>query len=184
MKEQHKKLCRQKLFVVTGPSRMGKSEYLKAKLRRTSTGGPCEVLTVNVMSVLDPDLKPYRCLKHGSILFDEGSPDLVQRHRDLFQAPRHDITLGNSATSCYTYSVNLWRVRLVLTANGWYDQLAELKPADREWVIANTVVLSVTEPMWVDAGSGRERSAPPAAKSCASSSQAGDVPANLASAGA
>ena len=73
---------------------------------------------------------------------------------------------------------------MVLTAKGWYDQLAELKPADREWVIANTVMLSVTEPMWVDAGSGRERSAPPVPKSCASSSQAGDVPANLASAGA
>ena len=68
---------------------------------------------------------------------------LVQSHRDLLQAPRRDIVLGNSRTGCHTYAVNLWRVRLCLTSNSWYEDLEELKPADREWVKANTVVLGI-----------------------------------------
>ena len=58
---------------------------------------------------------------------------LVQSHRGLFQAPRRDIVLGNSRTGCHTYAVNLWRVRLCLTSNSWYEDLEELKPADRQW---------------------------------------------------
>ena len=159
--QQMRKLNRQKTLVVTGPSKMGKSEYLKAKLEEFAEEigeGGMEVLVVNCMNVLDPDLKRFKSVKNNAILFDEGSPEMVQRHRDLFQAPRHEVILGNSATGCYTYSVLLWRVRLVLTSNSWFEDLAELKPKDREWVIENTVVLSVTEPMWVTEQPHREQS--------------------------
>ena len=37
---------------------------------------------------------------------------------------------------------------MVLTSNNWESPLAHLPAADREWVVANSIVLSVTEPMW------------------------------------
>ena len=182
--EQQRKLHRQRVLVVTGPSRMGKSEYLKAQLQKVL---PKEfgTLIVNCMNVLDPDLKAFKCLQHGAILFDEGSPDMVQRHRDLFQAPQHEITLGTSATSCYAYQVCLWRVRLLLTCNGWFEKLEKLEAADKEWVEANTIVISVDTPMWKGGTvPRREQSAPTATAASAESDLASDQPPNLAAAGA
>ena len=72
------------------------------------------------------------------------APDTVQRHRDLFQAPRHDIKLGHSVNGCYCY---LWRVKDVVTCNGWYDELAALSAANRQRVEANTSVLEISVPM-------------------------------------
>ena len=37
---------------------------------------------------------------------------------------------------------------MVLTSNNWEASLMDLSEADREWVNANSYVLSVTEPMW------------------------------------
>ena len=37
---------------------------------------------------------------------------------------------------------------MVLASNNWEFSLAHLIPADREWVVANSIVLVVTEPMW------------------------------------
>ena len=181
--EQDRVLARQKVFVVDGPSRVGKSAYVQAKLleRRAQRQDPLppghgrKTLIVNCMHILDPDLKRFRCMEHDSILFDEGSPEMVQRHRDLMQAPRHDITLGTSATGCYTYNVCLFRVRLVITANKWDEQLAELSSSDRDWVVANTVVLRVTDKMYVTETPGRERSAPTVSASSPSSGFAAAV---------
>ena len=139
-------LLRQTAFVITGPSKMGKSEFVKAMVKQKMEQP--DTLVVNCMGSSDPDLRRFKVLEHGAILFDEGSPDLVQKHRDLFQAPRHDIFMAPSATGCYGYWVNLWRVKLVITCNGWYDMLEELKPADREWVSANTAVLSIDTKMY------------------------------------
>ena len=143
--EQSKVRLRQNLFVITGPSKMGKSQFL---LHSLGGDGGTSVLLVNCMNVLDPDLRDYKSAVHSAIIFDEGGPEMVQRHRDLFQAPRHDIKLAHSQTGCYCYSVNLWRVKLVVTCNGWADQLQRLDNADKEWVCANTTVLEVSEPMW------------------------------------
>ena len=187
--DQDRVLSRQKVFVVDGPSRIGKSAYVLSKLReqRATRQDPLpdghmkKTLIVNCMNVLDPDLKRFRCMEHDSVLFDEGSPDMVQRHRDLMQAPRRDITLGSSATGCYTYAVCLFRVRLVITANKWQEQLEALSPSDREWVIANTVVLRVTDKMFLPKQSFREQSAPTCA---ASSGQPSGLAPHLAAAGA
>ena len=190
--EQDRVLSRQKVFVVDGPSRIGKSAYVLSKLReqRATRQDPLpdghgkKTLIVNCMNVLDPDLKRFRCMEHDSILFDEGSPDMVQRHRDLMQAPRHDITLGSSATGCYTYAVCLFRVRLVITANKWEEQLEALSRSDRDWVIANTVVLRVSEPMWVQPTPAREAGAPTFSASSSASGQPSDLAAQAAAAGA
>ena len=143
--QQARVKLRQNLFVITGPSKMGKSQFLVHSLAGDT---PDNVLMVNCMNVLDPDLRDFALGRHSAIIFDEGGPEMVQRHRDLFQAPRHNIKLAHSATGCYCYSVNLWRVKLVVTCNGWFEQLEKLSCADREWVEANTCVLEVTTPMW------------------------------------
>ena len=38
--------------------------------------------------------------------------------------------------------------KMVLASNNWEASLMHLTEADREWVNANSIVLSVTEPMW------------------------------------
>ena len=143
--QQKRVMLRQNAFVLTGPSKMGKSQFLFHTLLSDARDN---VLLVNCMNVLDPDLREFALGRRTAIIFDEGGPEMIQRHRDLFQAPRRDIKLAHSATGCYCYSVNLWRVKLVVTCNRCYEQLEKLARADRQWVEANAVALEVTQPMW------------------------------------
>ena len=145
--QQGRVLLRQNAFVLTGPSKMGKSQFLLQSLADCEQSGQ-QPLMVNCMNVLDPDLRDFNRSIHSAIIFDEGSPEMVARHRDLFQARRHDIKLAHSATGCYCYKLNLWRVKLVVSCNGWREQVDKLGPADKQWVEANTTVLSVATPMW------------------------------------
>ena len=70
-------------------------------------------------------------------------------HRDLLQASKRDITLGHSNTNCYTYTVNLYRVRIIITSNEWYDELEKLPQKDRDWIAGNTVMIHVDSPTYI-----------------------------------
>ena len=122
----------------------GKSEFVKAS---AAVSGPGTVLTVDCMSVLDPDLRDFREGEDSCILW-RGQRDMVQRSRHLFQAPMHDIKINESQTGCYCYAVNFWRVKLVITSKSLRQQLDALAPEDAEWVRRNTRILEVAQPMW------------------------------------
>ena len=145
MAEQVQAKMRQVTFVITGPSKLGKSEFVRASIVPLN---PERVLMVSCMNVLDPDLRDFNEAEHDGIVFDEGSADMIQRHRDLFQAPRHEIKLAHSQTGCYCYKVNVWRTKLIVTSNSFFEQLDALPSAHAAWVRANTKVLEVTENMW------------------------------------
>ena len=107
-----------------------------------------QVLEVNCASGAEPELRAYRLSNHDAILFDEIVASQVAQQRKLFQAQSAAVQLGCSATNCHSYNVFVWRKKMVLASNNWEASLMELAAADREWVIANSIVLSVTEPMW------------------------------------
>ena len=103
---------------------------------------------MNCASGAEPELRAYRLSKHDVILFDEIVASQVAEQRKLFQAQSAPVQLGCSATNCHSYGVFVWRKKMVLASNNWESSLAHLTAADREWVVANSIVLSVTEPMW------------------------------------
>ena len=136
---------RYKFLVLSGPSRVGKTAFAK------SLCDPgLETLEVNCASGAEPELRAYRLRKHGLILFDEICAAQVACQRKLVQAQSAPVQLGCSATNCHSYDIFVWRKKLVLASNHWESSLVLLSDSDREWVVANSIVLKVTEPMWQD----------------------------------
>ena len=143
MEEQNKVKLRQDVCVFVGPTKTGKTEFAMAKCGK-------DTLVVNCHNVVEPDLKRFAgAHKHKSIILDEGGPKLLSLHRDLLQASKRDITLGHSNTNCYTYTVNLYRVRIIITSNEWYDELEKLPQKDRDWIAGNTVMIHVDSPTYI-----------------------------------
>ena len=141
--DSKKRLLRQKFFVFSGDSRLGKTEFVKQSVE----GG---VFIATCSKASEPDLRDYEGPpEEKTILYDEASPQMVSDHRDLFQAPRHEVTLGHSDTNCYAYKVKVWQVRMVVCTNNWEEQLNAMQvDKDREWLIKNSVVYNVTEELF------------------------------------
>ena len=144
VKQFDEALPRYKFLVLAGPSKVGKTAFA-----RSLCEAGMEVLEVNCASGEEPNLRAYRLSQHGLILFDEILAKQVAEQRKLFQAQCAPLQLGCSATKCYSYEVFLWRKKLVLASNNWHSSLAELTSGDQEWIGANSIVLDVDEPMWV-----------------------------------
>jgi hypothetical protein len=71
---------RRKFFILDGPSCMGKTLY------SSQLHGPKCTLQVNFASTQEPDLRRYDPKVHKTILFHEGSSQMVLRHKKLFKA--------------------------------------------------------------------------------------------------
>ena len=137
-----KKLFRQPVFVLDGASQFGKTRFVKHKL-----GPEPKLHIVSCSTCTCPDLRGFLGPPAmDSLLCDEGTANMLQQNRDLFQGTDHAVTLGHSGTNKYTYKVNMWRVKIVITSNSWDEQLAQLAPKDRAWVEDNTVVLRLKAP--------------------------------------
>ena len=136
---------RYKFLVLSGPSRVGKTAFA----RSLCTSG-FETLEVNCASGAEPDLRAYRLSKHDLILFDEIQAQQVADQRKLFQAQSAPVQLGCSATNCHSYEVFVWRKKMVLASNNWFSSLAAASDADRAWIVANSIVLVIDQPMWIE----------------------------------
>ena len=135
---------RYKFLVLDGPSRMGKTQFAHCLVEP-----PAHVHEINCGSGSEPDLRNYRFERDTLILFDEIEAPAVVSQRKLFQAAPSMVQLGCSSTNCHAYSVCVYRVMMVLCSNNWRSSLGQLNDADHEWVSANSVVVDVTEPLWV-----------------------------------
>ena len=133
---------RQPFLVLEGPSCLGKTQFAMSLV------GPGKGLEVNCCACPEPDLRSFRAMTHELILFDEASPELVLKQKKLFQAPAVDVTLGASTTNCHAYTVWVHSVKMVIASNTWSSDAAACEPLDRAWLHANSVHLSVREPMW------------------------------------
>ena len=153
-KAQEQVLLRQDVCVVVGPTKTGKTQMAMARCG-------AKALVVNCHGILDPDLRRFKGWpRHTALILDEGGPKMLAKHRDLLQATNRDITLGHSGTNMYTYTVNLFRVKVLITSNEWYDELKALSKSDRDWVKGNTVMIDVDEPCWIEEQGEEEPSFP------------------------
>ena len=133
------------LLVLSGPSRVGKTAFT-----RSLYDPDFQTLGINCASGAEPYLRAYRLSEHGLILLDEIVASQVSYQRKFFQAQSAPVQLGCSATNCHSYDVFVWRKKLVLASNNWESSLDALEDADRAWILANSIVLAVDEPMWVE----------------------------------
>lgn len=136
---------RKKFLVLEGPSGLGKTEYAKR-----ITGDPQHCLELNCACSDEFDLRSFIPLHHRSILWDEASPSMVAGQRKLFQCPATMVTLGQSATGMYAYSVWLNDTVMIINSNKWSEELQKLKFSDAQWVMANQVLVTVKESLFAD----------------------------------
>ena len=72
--------------------------------------------------------------------------------RRLLRALRRAQVRETQPTSCHSYSVWLWRVKLVVATNVWAVDQQEMSECDKDWLEKNAYVVNVTEPMYECAG--------------------------------
>ena len=143
--EEHQVLKdRYKFLVLSGPSGMGKTQFVRNLCREENA-----ILELNCAGSMDLDLKDFSRTQHDVVLFDEASPACVIKHKKLFQCPPCLVTLGQSATAMYTYKVWVHQKLFVVCANGWHEQMAKMPAADIEWLQKNSHVVMVSAPMWM-----------------------------------
>ena len=82
------------------------------------------------------------------VLFDEIVPTTVAAQRKLFQAAPAEIQFGCSSTNVYSYTVCLYKIKLILCTNTWNSAIQQLPHADAEWLQANSVHVHVDRPLW------------------------------------
>ena len=139
---QYKGLAKERcqFLGLVGPSRTGKT-----CLARQLVCPPTETLELNCATGAEPDLRPFTRSSHKAILFDEATPKLVLAQKKLFQAQPAWVQLAATTTSCHGYKVMLGRVPLIIASNTWVELCEELSPADREWIMANQVLVPFEE---------------------------------------
>ena len=99
----------------------------------------------------EPDLREYDPTEIDLILYDEMPAAGILRQKKLFQGPPALVQLGASATNAFCYHVWVHQKLLVVCTNTWFEELQALGAADRNWLVANSVVVHVTEALYVRA---------------------------------
>ena len=84
--------CRKRCLVLQGPSRTGKTEFVRGLF---PLGIVLELDCANLNNIC---LDGFDCLRHRAILWDETSALLVSNNRKVFQHPLCEVDLGHSPT--------------------------------------------------------------------------------------
>ena len=145
--QQYKVLPKERymFLVLVGPSRTGKT-----CLARQLICLPHETLELNCATGAEPDLRSFTRSAHKAILFDEAPPKMVLAQKKLFQAQPAWMQLAATTTSCHANKVMLGRVPLIIASNTWVELCEELSPADREWIMANQVLVPIEEKVFFE----------------------------------
>lgn len=130
LRQYHVFSDRRKFLVLTGPSGMGKTEYILSLAKAESIiAGIRErylryrqqwhqpdrcpfppgkaLMEVAGSRGLDqlPDVRELSPLKHARLFIDEGTPQMALKHRRLFKGNSGFAPTGLSATNCHAYLV-------------------------------------------------------------------------------
>ena len=128
--------ARYKFLMMWGPSQTGKTEFIKSLFPK--------VLEVNCAGELTtPDLREFDSEHHEAILFDEASLAMVLENKKLFQAINSLVQMGQSNSGQYTYNVYPYRVKMIICNNTFEEELCELTPGNRDWILENSVLLPI-----------------------------------------
>ena len=90
---------RKQFLVLTGPSKLGKTKYVRYLFAVGS------VLELNCAGLQHVCLQDFHALRHRCILWDECSPGLVSANRKLFQHPACWLDMGHSPTGQHVIKV-------------------------------------------------------------------------------
>lgn len=137
--EEYGRATRFPFLVLNGNSRMGKTRYA------AQLWGPEHTLVLSCQGVLQPNLKDFnRSIK--CIVYDEANHAMVFANKQVFQAGLDEVMLGQSACNEQAYCCWLYAVPMVVSTNNW---LLNAKEEEMDWLVKNSVVVDVTEPMWL-----------------------------------
>ena len=137
---------RHSFLVLDGPSQVGKTTFCKQLC--TKADGYVEIDCTGL--TVAPNL---HVLSDSTelICFDECEPWYVAKYRKLFQGPEKAVNLGDTQSSRFSYSADLWGIKMVICSNNWAGKLALLPdPTDREYIAKNSFYHYCNEPLWVD----------------------------------
>jgi hypothetical protein len=136
---------RRLFLVLDGPSGTGKTRFAyslaPAPSWRTALYADC--------SGGVPDLRSLDNSVHKVLILDELSPGVAIGLKKLLQGSNDPCTLGHSPTMHLSYSVVSAGIKIIITTNTWSARLENLEDVDADWLKKNSIVVEVTEPLWV-----------------------------------
>ena len=133
---------RKRCLVLYGPSRLGKTEFVRALFKLGS------VLELNCAGLASFCLHGFDSLKHECLLWGEASPKLVADNRKVFQHPVCKVDLGHSPTGQHVVHDFLNDCCSAITSNSWHEDILRLPVSDQLWLRANVVLFHVVQPLW------------------------------------
>jgi len=131
---------RYRFLVLEGPSGLGKTQY-------SMSLSPCS-MEVTCSNCDEPDLRDFKPMTHNLVLLDEAKTSLVLNCKKMMQAGAAWVSLGSSSTNMYSYKVWAHKVRFVVSSNTWTYELQQCAAADRDWLVANSVHVRVSTPLY------------------------------------
>ena len=121
-------------LLLAGDSRPGESTKamslfnIKHTLKVSCQGLPKGVL---------PSLARFDRSKHKAIVWDEIRPDQVLNNRELFQSNVYEQILSQSICNQHSYGVWLYFTAMILCANEFEMEGADLMAGDSQWLKVN-----------------------------------------------
>jgi len=137
-------LSRFKVLVLDGASRVGKTTWAKTLF------GSDRTLVVDCQKCSEPNLREFynNQGKYTCILFDEGHWQLVHDNKGIFQATNAPVSLGQSSTNIFAYTVHLYSIAMIVCSNDfWRD---DCPPVARDYLDKNIVYEKITDKVYVD----------------------------------
>ena len=95
-----------------------------------------------------PDVSQFMWGTHMGIVYDEATPHMVWRNKEIFQGLPEWSSIADTHTHRYQSKVCLNGVRQILTCNDWWDRYELLSPAQQEWLDGNVIVINVNDPLY------------------------------------
>lgn len=133
------RIARFKVLVLDGPSRTGKTSWAQSFFGVNST------YVIDCQNKDTPALREYALAgrdKFRAIVFDEGNWQLIHNNKKVFQAGNEPITMAQTTTQQFTYSLWAYAVPMIVCSNNFWAEVTE-KAA--EYLDANIVYVSVTD---------------------------------------
>ena len=134
------KVGRLQCLLLVGDSQQGKSNKAMSLFGVNNTlKVSCQGLPPGVL----PSLARLDRDVHKAILWDEVRPDQVLNNREIFQSNQWEQWMSQSSCNQHAYSVWLYFIPMILSANEFNMDAAAIPAADREWLRKNILVAAL-----------------------------------------
>ena len=136
------KKLRFKFLCLVGDSCLGKTQF------GMHLYGALVTYYANCQNATEPNLSKFVRGEHLAILLDEVTPEMVVKNKAMFQCNAEGVNLQESRCQQFALWRFLYSVPLIVCTNSW--DLDSMPTDDRKWLNANSEVLRLTEPMWLE----------------------------------